>query len=275
MRDYLRRRANEIWVIDCSPEGHQPDVPTRIFQGVQQPVCIVLAARVRRDDETPAIIRFRSLPAGPRESKFATIAQISLDDDGWVECPTDWRAAFLPVATGEWSTFPALDDFFIYNGSGVMPGRTWIIAPDADTLKRRWDKLLHAPKEQKEDLFYPHEVHGKLGDRHVMRAISNGLAGHESRTQPVGRDDGPCVKPIRFAFRSFDRQWIIPANRLINRPNPQLWEWFTSRQVFITSPGNRSPTVGPALSFTSLLPDLNHYHGRAGRVFPLVARRGI
>ena len=45
MRQDLRQRCNEIWVIDCSPEGHQPEVSTRIFQGVQQPVCIVLAAR--------------------------------------------------------------------------------------------------------------------------------------------------------------------------------------------------------------------------------------
>ena len=40
MRDDLRRTCSEIWVVDCSPEGHQPNVPTRIFQGVQQPVCI-------------------------------------------------------------------------------------------------------------------------------------------------------------------------------------------------------------------------------------------
>jgi len=31
MRDYLRRTCDDIWVIDCSPEGHQPDVSTRIF----------------------------------------------------------------------------------------------------------------------------------------------------------------------------------------------------------------------------------------------------
>jgi hypothetical protein len=48
MRDDLRRSCHEIWVIDCSPEGHQPDVPTRVFQGVRQPVCIVLAARALR-----------------------------------------------------------------------------------------------------------------------------------------------------------------------------------------------------------------------------------
>jgi hypothetical protein len=34
MRDDLRRTCSKIWVIDCSPEGHQPDVSTRIFQGV-------------------------------------------------------------------------------------------------------------------------------------------------------------------------------------------------------------------------------------------------
>ena len=36
MRSELRRDADEIWVIDCSPEGHQPEVRTHIFQGVQR-----------------------------------------------------------------------------------------------------------------------------------------------------------------------------------------------------------------------------------------------
>ena len=270
MRDYLRRRANEIWVIDCSPEGHQPDVPTRIFQGVQQPVCIVLASRVKRDDETPAVVRFRALPQGPREAKFAAIARIRLDDDDWVECPGDWRAPFLPAATGAWSTFPALDDFFVYNGSGVMPGRTWVIAPDAHSLERRWDTLIHAPETQKEDFFYPHQVRGQLGDRHVMRSVSKGLHGHEVRTKAVGCDKGPCVKPVRYAFRSFDRQWIIPDNRLINRPNPQLWEWFSPQQVHLTALSRTSPTSGPALTLAGLITDLDHYKGSfGGRVFPL------
>jgi predicted helicase len=29
MRDYLRRTVDEIWVVDCSPEGHQPAISTR------------------------------------------------------------------------------------------------------------------------------------------------------------------------------------------------------------------------------------------------------
>ena len=40
MRADLRRDTDEIWVIDCSPEGHQPPVASRVFQAVQQPVCM-------------------------------------------------------------------------------------------------------------------------------------------------------------------------------------------------------------------------------------------
>jgi hypothetical protein len=69
MRAELRRDTDEIWVIDCSPEGHQPAVSTRIFEGVQQPVCIVMA--LRRFDAASlglARVRYRSLPAGHRKT---------------------------------------------------------------------------------------------------------------------------------------------------------------------------------------------------------------
>jgi N-6 DNA Methylase len=129
MRDYLRRTADAIWVIDCSPEGHQPEVNTRIFQAVQQPVCIVLVSRsAKSDPDEPAPVRYHSLPEGRREEKFAALAKLTLGGEGWVDCPTDWRAPFLPAATGAWAAYPALEDLFAYSGSGVMPGRTWIIA---------------------------------------------------------------------------------------------------------------------------------------------------
>jgi hypothetical protein len=119
MRDDLRRKADDIWVVDCSPEGHQPDVPTRIFQGVQQPVCIVLASRSPRNDpEVPARVRFHALPVGKREEKFAALGRLTLDGAAWVDCPSDWRAPFLPIAVGAWATYPPLDAFFSYNGSG-------------------------------------------------------------------------------------------------------------------------------------------------------------
>ena len=45
MREYLRRHASEGWIIDLTPEGQTPDVPTRIFPGVRQPLAIGLFLR--------------------------------------------------------------------------------------------------------------------------------------------------------------------------------------------------------------------------------------
>jgi hypothetical protein len=271
MRDYLRRTCDDIWVIDCSPEGHQPGVNTRIFQGVQQPVCIVLASRSAKSrSDTPARVRFQALPDGHRTEKFAALGKLTLGGKAWADCPADWRAPFLPASTGAWSTFPALDDLFIYNGAGVMPGRTWIIAPDAESLKNRWQKLITAPKDEKETLFHPHLRGGKLGDKHSKKVVSTPLAGFESREKSVSDESGPCLLPLRYGFRSFDRQWIIPDSRLINQPNPELWTLRSERQVYLTAFTEESPKSGPALTFTGLIPDLHHYKGSfGGRAFPL------
>jgi hypothetical protein len=79
------------------------------------------------------------------------------------------------------------------------------------------------------------------------------------------------MPPIQYGFRSFDRQWIIPDNRLINRGNPTIWRTHSARQIYVTAPHDQSATAGPALSVTCLIPDLHHYNGRGGRVFPLWA----
>jgi len=271
MRDSLRRTCDDIWVVDCSPEGHQPEVNTRIFQDVQQPVCIVMASRsAKSKPHIPARVLFQALPKGHREDKFRALSDLRLQGKAWVECPSDWRAPFLPASQRAWSTYPRLDDLFIYNGSGVMPGRTWIIAPDPDSLERRWQKLVHAPADQKEVLFHPHLRMGRPGDKHSRRVVPSGLPGYERQLKPVADETGPCLPPTRYGFRSFDRQWIIADNRLINQPNPELWESRSGEQVYVTALSRTSPSSGPALTFTALVPDLDHYKGSfGGRVFPL------
>lgn len=218
----------------------------------------------------PATVRFHSLPPGYREQKFEALKQLRLENTNWIECPTNWRAPFLPASKGAWATYIPLEQLFIYNGSGVMPGRTWIIAPDAESLRERWQRLIHATTDKMELLFHPHLSNGKLGDRHSNRVLKDGLPGYEARIKPVAADHEPSIEPIRYGFRSFDRQWIIPDNRLINRPNPELWNVRSDRQVYLTAFTEESPTNGPALTFTGLVPDLHHYKGSfGGRVFPL------
>ena len=212
MRADLRRDADEIFVIDCSPEGHQPLVSSRIFEGVQQPVCIVLALRrAAAKGEAPAKVRYRALAEGPREAKFIELNAIDLDDEGWVDAPSEPRAPFLPAGDAIWVSYPALEDLFSYNGSGVMAGRTWVIAPDADTLRRRWDRLRDEPNAaEKATLFHPHMG----GDRTIKKVVREALSGYPHSASSVDVDKGAGARPVRYGFRSFDRQWIIPDNRL-------------------------------------------------------------
>ncbi len=271
MRDYLRRTCDDIWVIDCSPEGHQPDVPTRIFQDVQQPVCIVMVSRSKKTNpETPASVRFRALPTGKREIKFEALNSIHLNDTEWMDCPSDWRAPFLPVSHGAWSTFPALEDLFVYNGSGVMPGRTWVIAPDCESLHARWKRLLSASASEKETLFHPHLRKGVPGDKHSKKIVPTPLHGFPVNKSSVADETVSDVLPIRYGFRSFDQQFIIPDARLINQANPELWNCRSDNQIYLTAFREEKPTSGPALTFTGLIPDLHHYKGSfGGRAFPL------
>jgi hypothetical protein len=268
MRDDLRRTCSEIWIVDCSPEGHQPEVATRIFQGVQQPICIVLAARkLGKSIDEPALVHFHSLPEGRREQKFTALGKLSLNNSEWVNCSSGWRDPFLPAATGAWAGFPALKDLFIYDGSGVMPGRTWIIAPDAESLNERWSRLTSEKDTTRKDLlFHPHEG----GDKTVLKKAKDGLAGHEFRSEAVQDDHKLAIAPTRYGFRSFDRQRIIPDVRLINRPNPNLWNAHSPRQIYLTALEAHSPSSGPAVTFTGLIPDLHHYKGSfGGRAHPL------
>ncbi len=273
MRADLRRTADEIWVVDGSPEGHQPAVSSRIFQGVQQPVCIVLVARTgRRAAGGMARVRYRALPVGRREEKFAALAEVGLEGPGWVDCVAEERAPFLPAATGGWATYPGLEMLFDYNGSGVMTGRTWVIGPDRWSLEERWRRLIgERDAARKEVLFHPHIRDGDLGDKYVGKLVEQGLAGHSHRLLSVANDTEPNFPPTAYAFRSFDRQRIIPDARLLNQPNPGLWRLHSVQQIYLTAPHDRTPTSGPALTFTSLMPDLHHFAGRGGRVFPLWA----
>ena len=283
MRADLRRDCDEIWVIDCSPEGHQPEVSRRIFQGVQQPVCIVLASRSPDNDPAkPASVRYRALAKGRREEKFEQLTNVTLDGKGWHDCPKDWRAPFLPASTGGWANFVPLDAMIGDCGSGVMPGRTWIIAPDEQSLRQRWERLVkEGSKEKRAKLFHPHEG----GDKTVAKASTKGLAGHHDKlksievlleetkhasTRAKAEQELKVLTPTRYGFRSFDRQWIIPDNRLINRSNPALWNGYGHKQIYLSALMAHSPSSGPAVSATALIPDLHQYKGSfGGRTFAL------
>lgn len=281
MRHDLRRDCDEIWVIDCSPEGHQPEVATRIFQGVQHPVCIVLASRSPANDpKLPAKVRFRALAAGHRDAKFKELAAIAIGGDGWRDAATEWRAPFLPEFSGGWADFVPLDAVIGYIGPGVTPGRTWVIAPDSKSLNDRWKRLINETSVEERATFFEN----KTGDRHIAKPAKalNGRHGPlkpietllEERKHPSTKAEAEQAlvihAPIRYGFRSFDRQWLIPDSRVIDRHRPELWAAYGKSQLYLTSLMAHSPTSGPAATTTALLPDKHHYKGSfGGSVFAL------
>ncbi|WP_422358295.1 type ISP restriction/modification enzyme [Qipengyuania flava] len=283
MRADLRRDCDDIWVIDCSPEGLLPSVPTRIFQGVKHPVCIVLALRTPANDPTkPAKVRYRALGKAHRDVKFAELGKVNLADADWSMCGNDWRDPFLPQHAGGWADFVAIDDVLGDTGLGVMPGRIWPIAPDRATLKTRWNKVISEQNANtRSELFHPHLSGGPSLDKGAKA-----LTGYHPQIQSINgaikdaSDKDPAVASVAkaalelqgiqsYSVRSFDRQWIIADNRLINRENASLWNANGPCQVFLTALSQTSPKNGPGISLTSNIPDHDHYNGRGGRVFPL------
>ena len=144
------------------------------------------------------------------EEKFAALAKLMLGSEVWQDCPTDWRGRSYPPPTGEWAAFPMLDDLFAYNGSGIQPMRVWVIAADSDSLKKRWQTLINARSAEKMLLFHPTLRGGKPSDRHIDSVVKYGLAGHAPPIVPLAEETRPCLPPVRYGYRSFDRQWIIP-----------------------------------------------------------------
>jgi Type ISP C-terminal specificity domain/N-6 DNA Methylase len=263
MREYLRKTADEGWVIDVSPEGLRPDVPTRVFPGVQNPLCIgIFLRRGAPDDAQAATVHYRALH-GHRDEKLRQLTAVKADDDGWETCAYGWQAPFAPASSAVWESYPALGDLMPWHSPGIKPNRTWVYAPDADVLKTRWNRLIAADIADKAKLY-------KENDPRVGITVPP-LPGYPQASGPIGRETGPCPNPARVAYRAFDRQWIIPDNRLLERSRPDLWRVRQAPgQVFTVEQHSKPLTEGPGLVFAAYPPDMDNFQGsQGGRVLPL------
>ncbi|MEU8272258.1 type ISP restriction/modification enzyme [Sphaerisporangium sp. NPDC049002] len=262
MRSYLRRSADEGWIIDLSPEQHQPDGSTRVFPGVQQNLCIGVFVRYGPvDRNTPARVRYMAV-TGHREQKFARLASVSIDDSCWKACDTGWRDPFTPAAGDRWLSYLALTDLFPWALTGITPNRNWVHAPDKETLNRRWARLIDAGPDEKRILMK------ETTDRDLTD-LPGALPGEPPPAHPLDVETcrNPRTEPV--ALRSFDRQHVIYDARVIDRPRPALWAVRGQRQIYATEQHSQPITSGPALTFASLVPSAHHYNGRGGRVLPL------
>ena len=266
MRRYLRESASEGWIIDATPEGLQPDVATRIFGGVQQPVAIgIFAKRADNDPTVPAKVRYRALH-GRQAEKFDQLKGLDLDGDGWEDTPTGWTAPFLPEGGADWDQSPALGDLMPWGNQGIVGGRTWVYAPLPETLRRRWTTLVSARDEDKPRMF--RESRDATLDKRKA-----GLHGFSHADRTVRAESGAGLDPVRVAYRSFDVQWVIPDDRVLSTPRTDLWRVRGDHQIYVTEMhAHQVPAGSPGLTFAADTPDIDHYKGNSGgRVLPLYA----
>lgn len=262
MREYLRRTADEGWIIDVSPEAHQPPVGTRVFPGVQHRLCIAVFLRTGMGNrEKPARVHSLAV-SGTRTQKYAALKNVGLDSPEWSVTPSDWTAPFTPVVGGEWEGFPALQDLMPWAQTGVTPNRNWVHSPDTGTLQKRWLRLILAPEKDKPALMK------ETSDRTLIK-LPPALPGQPRAKLPLGSETVRTPSLERVALRSFDRQYMIYDPRVVDRPRPPLWEVRNPTQVYVTEQHAHPITAGPGLVFTELVPGAHHFNGRGGRVLPL------
>jgi hypothetical protein len=258
-RQYLRRTADEAWIIDLSPEDHRPDVPYRIFPGNKNPVCIcVLVRRGPLDEGQSADIHHIAVP-GLREVKFHVLDDLGPDSTDFAAGSRSWYEPLQPKPPEDWSAYPALSELLPWHAPGITPGRTWVYGLRPEVLRDRLERLVSASDDEQAALFGP-RPNKVPEDKYRARVESAVWSLRHTTAQPEIR---------RVAHGAFDRQYIIADDRLVDRLRLDLWEAGHERQVFVTELHTAPIREGPALLFSSLVPDKHHFMGtHGGRVFP-------
>ncbi|OKI99027.1 DNA methyltransferase [Streptomyces sp. CB01249] len=176
-------------------------------------------------------------------------------------------AAPAAAGSGEGPRGPLLDDLMPWSVRPLRTGRAWVTAPDAASLRARWDRLVRASGEERERLFAPTRA------RTQQSAVA-ALPGRSGATGRFARETGPCPEPVRILHGPYDEQWLLPDHRLIDVARPELWRVADDHQLFLVEHGRVPHDPGPAVSVTTLLPDGHSPAGRPGRVRPLYRRPG-
>ena len=257
MREHMRRMCDEIWIIDLGGEGRGTRKSDNVF-AIQTPVAIAIAVcydKPKKDE--PAKVHYTRIE-GSRHEKLAKLDTITdFASLKWQPCPDDWHAPFRPAGQGAYFDSPLLIDLMPWQTSGAQVKRTWPISADEDTLKRRWRALLKASDRA--------HAFKETRDRKVARQYPP-LFVHQHTRKPIVDLAGSAASPEirRYAYRSFDRQYVFADSCLGDYMRRSLWSAYSEQQVYLTTLLNHPLGTGPALTACVNIPDLHHFRGSYG-----------
>lgn len=266
MREYMRRAFDEIWIVDLGGEGRGARKEENVF-AIQTPVAIFFGIQWEKTPEgkpkqhhhrmrSKAQVHYLRIQ-GTRKEKLAALPDVQSPDHGnaWAVLKSnDWHSKFVPDSAASIAEFAPLDWIFPWSHSGVQYKRKWPIGPTQKTLARRWETLTGDQENQAANFRETAQKTLDNAGEHLVRG-----------EQLVALSDNMTpVKAVKYGYRSFDRHYAYPDSRMCDRPRPQLWDSFSSDQLYFVSLSTTQLSEGPALTVSPYVPDLHHFRGSFG-----------
>lgn len=266
IREHMRREFDEIWIIDLEGDSFGPHKTENVFT-IRTPVAIAVCVRYgARDAGTPANVNYTRI-SGTRSEKYAGLDQVSsFKHLSFQACPTEWQAPFQPAGTGAYEQWPALSDLFPWRNPGSAAHRTWPIATRENVLEARWKRLVEADPPDRGALLV--ETRDRQVDKRY-RPITDSRRGTPLTAikDLDGNAPAPDIEP--YAWRAFDRRWILADHRVLDTPRPPLWLTRSEHQLYFTTLTTTRLGAGPAMLANTDVPDFNHFNNRACQMIPL------
>jgi hypothetical protein len=265
VREHMRRICDHIDIIDLGGEGRGTRRDENVF-AIQTPVAIFVAWRkAKPQPDTPAAVRYTRIE-GTREEKLAALDSIGSNSGlKWETVTGDWQAPFRPIATGKFTKWPSMTDLFPWQNNGVKAGRTWVIGPSIANLQEKLTVLIGADKNQQVELF----KNSPTGRKFVETA--NQMPPQQIALPSLDKvHSTKGINVIRYAYRSFDRQYLIADARFLDRPGPSLWQARSVQQIYLSSMFYAPLGNGPAVTACLDIPDLHYFCNRGAKdIVPL------
>lgn len=263
MRAHLRDVFDDFYVIDLGGEGRGANTEENVFD-ILTPVAIGIGVR-RTGIRGAAVGRDCAVHyvrvSGTRTDKFDWMDR-GFDEVEFIEIVGNHLGSFAPVAGGDYGDWPSIEDVMPWSHSGVQLKRTWPIGPSAQVVEARWEALLDSADQadalSSTDARNPAATPASLLGTGRLAALSS--------LKPGSRPEAIAL----YGYRSFDRQWLVQDNRLMDRPRPELWRVRSARQIYLTTLTSTTLGRGPVLTATPYVPDLDHFKNRGAKdIFPM------
>jgi hypothetical protein len=266
LRHMLRDALDELWIIDLEGDHLAARRTANVFT-IRTPVAVAMGARFGNTrSRFQTTVHYARL-IGDREAKLAQLDRVRhLSDLTWRVAAGAASAPFTPRPRSAYESWPLLTELFPWQLSGAQLKRTWPIGPTPELLRARWDGRLSLDGPERAAAF--HETRDRDLDSTPADLRDAARRLEPLSSLPIG---AACLEPVRYAYRSFDRQWVLPDARLGDFMRPALWRVVGPRQIFLTSLLTNVIGPGPAAVATALVPDLDHFRGSFGAraVIPL------